>query len=51
MSIWQVKTCGFPPLEDREKSVNFFTGVDFFGGSTLTKEETVSFGFARLDHY
>ncbi|CAI9113288.1 OLC1v1013861C1 [Oldenlandia corymbosa var. corymbosa] len=39
--IFQVKTCGFPPLEDREKSVNYFTGVDFFGSSTLTKEETL----------
>lgn len=39
----QVKTCGFPPLEDREKSVSTFTGIDFFGGGSLTKEETVSF--------
>ncbi|XP_051136673.1 DNA polymerase epsilon subunit B [Andrographis paniculata] len=39
--IFQVKTCGFPPLEDREKSVSMFAGVDFFGGGSLTKEETV----------
>ncbi|KAL3512460.1 hypothetical protein ACH5RR_025177 [Cinchona calisaya] len=39
--VFQVKTCGFPPLEDREKSVSYFTGVDFFGGGTLTKEETL----------
>lgn len=38
-----MKTCGFPPLEDREKSVATFTGIDFFGGGSLTKEETVSF--------
>ncbi|KAL0441154.1 UNVERIFIED_CONTAM: DNA polymerase epsilon subunit B [Sesamum radiatum] len=41
--IFQVKTCGFPPLEDREKSVTMFAGTDFFGGGSLTKEETVSF--------
>lgn len=39
----QVKTCGFPPLEDREKSLAMFPGIDFFGGGSLTKEETVSF--------
>lgn len=39
----QVKTCGFPPLEDREKSISMFAGVDYFGGGSLTKEETVSF--------
>lgn len=39
----QVRTCGFPPLEDREKSMAFFSGLDFFGGGILTKEETVSF--------
>ncbi|KAL0318658.1 UNVERIFIED_CONTAM: DNA polymerase epsilon subunit B [Sesamum angustifolium] len=37
----QVKTCGFPPLEDREKSVTMFAGTDFFGGGSLTKEETI----------
>ena len=41
--VLQVKTCGFPPLEDREKSFSYFSGVDFFGGGILTKEETVSF--------
>ncbi|KAL8457157.1 hypothetical protein ACS0TY_034318 [Phlomoides rotata] len=39
--IFQVKTCGFPPLEDREKSVATFAGIDFFGGGSLTKEETI----------
>ncbi|KAL6967837.1 DNA-directed DNA polymerase epsilon, subunit B [Sarracenia purpurea var. burkii] len=37
----QVKTCGFPPLEDRDKSIAAFPGLDFFGGGTLTKEETL----------
>ncbi|XAR56171.1 DNA-directed DNA polymerase [Bertholletia excelsa] len=41
--IFQVKTCGFPPLEDREKSIAAFPGIDFFGCGTLSKEETVSF--------
>ncbi|KAF3652932.1 putative glutamate decarboxylase 5-like [Capsicum annuum] len=36
-----VRTCGFPPLEDREKSMAFFAGLDFFGGGILTKEETL----------
>lgn len=39
----QVKTCGFPPLEDRDKSLGLFSGIDYFGGGKLTKEETVSF--------
>ncbi|GFP88475.1 DNA polymerase epsilon subunit 2 [Phtheirospermum japonicum] len=39
--IFQVKTCGFPPLEDREKSVSTFAGIDFFGGGSLTREETL----------
>ncbi|KAK6148239.1 hypothetical protein DH2020_019151 [Rehmannia glutinosa] len=39
--IFQVKTCGFPPLEVREKSVTTFAGIDFFGGGSLTKEETL----------
>ncbi|KAK4428163.1 DNA polymerase epsilon subunit B [Sesamum alatum] len=39
--IFQVKTCGFPPLEDREKSATMFAGIDFFGGGSLTKEETI----------
>lgn len=38
----QVFTCGFPPLEDRNKSTTIFGGLDFFGGGILTKEETVS---------
>ncbi|KAH6758863.1 DNA polymerase epsilon subunit B2 [Perilla frutescens var. frutescens] len=39
--IFQVKTCGFPTFEDREKSLAMFAGVDFFGGGSLTKEEAV----------
>ncbi|KAI7982546.1 DNA polymerase epsilon subunit B [Camellia lanceoleosa] len=39
--IFQVKTCGFPPLEDRDKSIAVFPGLDFFGGGTLAKEETL----------
>ncbi|PHU23418.1 hypothetical protein BC332_08525 [Capsicum chinense] len=39
--VFQVRTCGFPPLEDREKSMAFFAGLDFFGGGILTKEETL----------
>lgn len=41
----QVLTCGFPPLEDRDKSLKLLAGHDFFGGGTFTKEETVSFLF------
>ncbi|XP_047150132.1 DNA polymerase epsilon subunit B [Vigna umbellata] len=39
--IFQVLTCGFPPLEDRDKSLKVLAGNDFFGGGTLTKEETI----------
>nr|XP_048329468.1 DNA polymerase epsilon subunit B [Ziziphus jujuba var. spinosa] len=39
--IFQVITCGFPPLEDREKSLKVLAGHDFFGGGILTKEETL----------
>ncbi|KAL2555332.1 DNA polymerase epsilon subunit B2 [Forsythia ovata] len=39
--VFQVKTCGFPQLEDREKSLALFSGIDFFGGGSLTKEETL----------
>lgn len=38
----QVITCGFPPLEDRDKSLKMLAGQDFFGAGALTKEETVS---------
>ena len=41
----QVLTYGFPPLEDREKSLKTF----FYGG-TLTKEQTVSLKFSTLVH-
>ncbi|CAH2060898.1 unnamed protein product [Thlaspi arvense] len=37
--IFQVITCGFPPLEDREKTLKIHSGYDFFGGGTPTKEE------------
>ncbi|OMO73451.1 DNA polymerase alpha/epsilon, subunit B [Corchorus olitorius] len=37
----QVITCGFPPIEDRDKSLKLLAGHDFFGGGTLTKEETL----------
>lgn len=38
--IFKVKTCGFPPLEDRDKSISAIPGLDFFGCGTLKKEET-----------
>ncbi|XP_024994432.1 DNA polymerase epsilon subunit B [Cynara cardunculus var. scolymus] len=38
---FQVQTFGFPPLEDREKSASMFTGLDYFGGGTLPKEDTL----------
>ncbi|ESQ50132.1 hypothetical protein EUTSA_v10001961mg [Eutrema salsugineum] len=39
--IFQVITCGFPPLEDRDKTLKTHSGYDFFGGGMLTKEETI----------
>ncbi|KAH8491983.1 hypothetical protein H0E87_021543, partial [Populus deltoides] len=39
--IYQVITCGFPPLEERDKSLKSLAQHDFFGGGTLTKEETL----------
>lgn len=38
----KVVTCGFPPLEERDKSLKLLAGQDFFGGGALPKEETVS---------
>ncbi|XP_056164092.1 DNA polymerase epsilon subunit B-like [Syzygium oleosum] len=38
--IFKIITCGFPPLEDRDKSPKALAGLDFFGGGTLTEEET-----------
>ncbi|TYH68698.1 hypothetical protein ES332_D05G004700v1 [Gossypium tomentosum] len=38
---FQVITCGFPPLENRDKSLKVLAGHDFFGCGTLTKEETL----------
>ncbi|GAA0174613.1 DNA-directed DNA polymerase [Lithospermum erythrorhizon] len=37
--IFQVKTCGFPPLEDRNKSLAFCAGLDLFGSGAQTKDE------------
>ncbi|XP_010276251.1 PREDICTED: DNA polymerase epsilon subunit B isoform X2 [Nelumbo nucifera] len=39
--IFQVNTCGFPPLEDREDSLALLVGLDFFGSGVLTMEETI----------
>ncbi|PKI53449.1 hypothetical protein CRG98_026139 [Punica granatum] len=39
--VFKVFTCGFPPLEDRDKSIKALSGQDFFGGGILTKEETL----------
>ncbi|KAE8713818.1 glutamate decarboxylase 5-like [Hibiscus syriacus] len=39
--IFQVNTCGFPPLEHRDKSLKVLSGHDFFGCGTLTKEDTL----------
>ncbi|XP_073109974.1 DNA polymerase epsilon subunit B-like [Elaeis guineensis] len=39
--IFQVNTCGFPPLEDREASLSLLMGLDFFGGGVLSTEETL----------
>ncbi|KAK3192937.1 hypothetical protein Dsin_024247 [Dipteronia sinensis] len=39
--IFQVINCGFPPLEDRDKSFKLLAGHDLFGGGALTKEETL----------
>lgn len=39
--IFQVVTCGFPPLEERDKSLKLLAGQDFFGGGALPKEETL----------
>uniref|UniRef100_A0A7N0VA45 DNA polymerase epsilon subunit n=1 Tax=Kalanchoe fedtschenkoi TaxID=63787 RepID=A0A7N0VA45_KALFE len=38
--IFQVFTCGFPPLEDRNKSLELLAGIDLFGSGALTMEET-----------
>ncbi|KAH1234041.1 DNA polymerase epsilon subunit B [Glycine max] len=34
--------CGFPPLEDRDKSLEFLSGHDFLDGGIFTKEETAT---------
>lgn len=39
--IFKIFTCGFPPLEERDKSLKALAGLDFFGGGALTKEETL----------
>ena len=46
----QVLTCGFPQLEDREKSLKLLAGHDFFVGGTSTEEETMSLKFPTLIH-
>ncbi|KAL4195990.1 hypothetical protein AMTRI_Chr04g181110 [Amborella trichopoda] len=38
--VFQVHTCGFPPLEDGNASLAVHTGLDFFGAGYLTPEET-----------
>lgn len=48
LSVVKVITCGFPPLEDRDKSLKSLAGHDFFGCGILTKEETVSYKFPLL---
>ncbi|KAK2992135.1 hypothetical protein RJ640_002824, partial [Escallonia rubra] len=40
--MFKVNTCGFPPLEDRDKSIELFAGIDFFG-CALTKDQTLKF--------
>eukprot|EP00249_Psilotum_nudum_P007247 c20426_g1_i1 orf=272-1837(+) len=42
--IFQVYTCGFPPLENRSVSLAATAGTDFFGGGVLTAEETLQLG-------
>ncbi|KAJ0264476.1 hypothetical protein HA466_0028280 [Hirschfeldia incana] len=37
--IFQVVNCGFPPLEDRDKTLKTHSGYDFFGSGMLTNEE------------
>ncbi|GMH14107.1 hypothetical protein Nepgr_015948 [Nepenthes gracilis] len=37
--VFKVNTCGFPPIEDRDGSLSFISGLDFFGFGSLTKEE------------
>lgn len=49
--LLQIFTCGFPPLEDRDISLQVLAGHDFFGGGTFTKEETVSFLLPQICHF
>ncbi|KAH9607360.1 hypothetical protein KSS87_020131 [Heliosperma pusillum] len=37
---FKVNTCGFPPMEDREESISFTSGLDFFGSGASTSDET-----------
>ncbi|KAL5702577.1 DNA-directed DNA polymerase [Ranunculus cassubicifolius] len=37
--IFQVSTCGFPPLENRDTSIETHVGLDFFGGGFLSADE------------
>ncbi|CAO2832352.1 unnamed protein product [Amaranthus hypochondriacus] len=38
--IFKVNTCGFPPIENREETLSFVSGLDFFGCGAFTFEET-----------
>ncbi|KAJ8621382.1 hypothetical protein MRB53_029911 [Persea americana] len=39
--VFEVNTCGFPPLEDRDASLAVIMGLDFFGGGSLSSEENL----------
>ncbi|KAL1225854.1 DNA polymerase epsilon subunit B [Cardamine amara subsp. amara] len=39
--IFQVITCGFPPLEDRNITLRTHSGYDFFGAGTPPKEDMI----------
>ncbi|GLJ38887.1 hypothetical protein SUGI_0792820 [Cryptomeria japonica] len=41
--VFQIHTCGFPPLENRNVSLSVTAGLDFFGGGALTTDETTRF--------
>ncbi|KAL2921465.1 DNA polymerase epsilon subunit B [Bienertia sinuspersici] len=38
--LFKVNTCGFPPVENREESLSFISGLDFFGCGSFSSEET-----------
>ncbi|CAN6475941.1 unnamed protein product [Victoria cruziana] len=39
--IFQVRACGFPPLEDRSTSLSLLAGLDFFGSGSISPEENI----------